>query len=148
MLSKELIISLDVMFICKSLAVGSADVKLQVQRQSYVATDGQSASLSWSQAPIWGPRPDFCYFQTVAGLLMWGALCDERTGLSFILLQVILRSESRGTLDYILLSQNRDSPNLEGQVPVFISPRNRVTQLYPRHWVPSYNFMYRPCFYT
>jgi hypothetical protein len=26
----------------------------------------------------------------------------------------------------------RDSPNLEGQVPVFISPRKRVAQLYPR----------------
>jgi hypothetical protein len=25
-----------------------------------------------------------------------------------------------------------DSPNLEGQIPVFISPRNRVAQLYPR----------------
>jgi hypothetical protein len=25
-----------------------------------------------------------------------------------------------------------DSPNLEGQVPIFISPRNRVVQLYPR----------------
>jgi hypothetical protein len=25
-----------------------------------------------------------------------------------------------------------DSPNLEGQVPVFISPRNRMAQLYPR----------------
>jgi hypothetical protein len=25
-----------------------------------------------------------------------------------------------------------DSPNLEGQVPVFISPRNKVAQLYPR----------------
>jgi hypothetical protein len=29
-----------------------------------------------------------------------------------------------------------DSPNLEGQVPIFISPRNRVAQLYPGHWVP------------
>jgi hypothetical protein len=28
------------------------------------------------------------------------------------------------------LSQIRGSPNLEGQVPVFISPRNRVAQLY------------------
>jgi hypothetical protein len=45
---------------------------------------------------------------------------------------VILRSESRGTHDYILLSQIRDSPNLDGQVPVFISPRNRVAQLYPQ----------------
>jgi hypothetical protein len=25
-----------------------------------------------------------------------------------------------------------DSPNMEGQVPVFISPKNRVAQLYPR----------------
>jgi hypothetical protein len=33
---------------------------------------------------------------------------------------------------HILLSQFRDSPNLEGQVPVFISPRNRVARLYPQ----------------
>jgi hypothetical protein len=44
---------------------------------------------------------------------------------------VIITSESRGTHDHILLSQIRDSPNLEGQVPVLISPRNRVAQLYP-----------------
>jgi hypothetical protein len=37
-----------------------------------------------------------------------------------------------GTHDHILLSQIRDSPNLDGQVPVFISPRTRVTQLYPQ----------------
>jgi hypothetical protein len=42
---------------------------------------------------------------------------------------VILGSESRGMHGQILLSQIRDSPNLEGQVPVFISPRNRVAQL-------------------
>jgi hypothetical protein len=46
--------------------------------------------------------------------------------------EVILGFESRGTRDHILLSQIRDSTNLEGQVPVFISPRNRVTQLYPQ----------------
>jgi hypothetical protein len=45
---------------------------------------------------------------------------------------VILRSESHGTHYHILLSQIRDSPNLEGQVPVFISPRNRVALLYPQ----------------
>jgi hypothetical protein len=33
------------------------------------------------------------------------------------------------TTSYCLI---RDSPNLEGQVPVFISPRNRVAQIYPR----------------
>jgi hypothetical protein len=53
------------------------------ESESYVTTDGQSASLSWNKAPIWGLRPDFYYRRTVAGLLMWGALSDERTGLSF-----------------------------------------------------------------
>jgi hypothetical protein len=43
---------------------------------------------------------------------------------------VILRPESRWTHDHILLSQIRESSNLEGQVPVFISSRNRVAQLY------------------
>jgi hypothetical protein len=46
-------------------------------------TDGQLASLSWNKAAIWGLRPGFYYCHTVAGLLMWGALSDERTGLSF-----------------------------------------------------------------
>jgi hypothetical protein len=45
--------------------------------------DGQSASLSWNKAAIWGLRPDFYYCQTVADLLMWGAHSDEFTGLSF-----------------------------------------------------------------
>jgi hypothetical protein len=39
--------------------------------------------LEKKKAPIWGLRPDFYYCQTVAGLLIWGALFDERTGLSF-----------------------------------------------------------------
>jgi hypothetical protein len=51
-------------------------------------------------------------------------LCNERMGLASA---VILRSESQ-----ILLSQIRDSPNLEGKVPVFISPSNRVARLYPQ----------------
>jgi hypothetical protein len=49
------------------------------ESESYVTTDGQSASLRWCQAL----RPDFYYCQTVAGLLMWGTLSDESTGLSF-----------------------------------------------------------------
>jgi hypothetical protein len=43
----------------------------------------QPASLSWNKAPIWGLRPDLYYCQTVAGLLMWDDLSDEKTGLSF-----------------------------------------------------------------
>jgi hypothetical protein len=66
--------------VCRlSVMVGS----IQSQSQSYVTTDGQSTSLSWNKAPIWGLRPDLCYCQTFAGLFMWGALSDERTGMSF-----------------------------------------------------------------
>jgi hypothetical protein len=43
---------------------------------------------------------------------------------------VILGSESRRTRDHILLSHIRDFPNLEGQVHIFISPRNRLARLY------------------
>jgi hypothetical protein len=78
-------------------------------------TDGQSVSLSRCQVPIWSLRPDFCYCQTISGLLIWGALSEERTGLSFTLLQALARavifgSESRGTRDLILLLQIRDFP--------------------------------------
>jgi hypothetical protein len=64
-------------------------------------------------------------------------LSDERMGLSFTIYagprhRSHFRYESRGTHDHILLSRIRNCPNLEGQVPVFISPRNRVAQLYPQ----------------
>jgi hypothetical protein len=75
---------------------------------------------------------DICGFVDVGRPpLTRGRVCR----LQFLLVMasaVILRLESRGTHDHILLSQIRDSPNLEGQVPVFISPRNRVGQLYPQ----------------
>jgi hypothetical protein len=58
-------------------------VESESESESYVTTDCQSASLSWNKAPIWSLRPDFYYCQTVAGLLMWGALSDGMTGLSF-----------------------------------------------------------------
>jgi hypothetical protein len=45
---------------------------------------------------------------------------------------VILRSESRGTHDHILLSHFRNPLNLEGQVPLFTPARNRFAQLYPQ----------------
>jgi hypothetical protein len=63
----------------------------------------------------WGLRSDFYYCQTFAVLLMWGALSDETTGLSFTIAAVlasvvIFGFLSRGTRDHILLSQIRDLP--------------------------------------
>jgi hypothetical protein len=81
---------------------------------------------------------------------MWGALCEERMCLLFTIAAglasaVILGSESRGTRDHILLSLIRDSPNLKGQVPVFISLRNKVTQLYPQALGSPDNFTHESC---
>jgi hypothetical protein len=60
------------------------------ESESYVTTDGQSASLSWYKTPIRGLRPDFFFRSeyemrlTVTFLIPWVALSDERTGLSFV----------------------------------------------------------------
>jgi hypothetical protein len=61
-----------------------------------------------------------CYF--VAPSLTRGLVCNLLMLLA-LASAVPLGSESRGT---------EDSPNLEGQVPVSISPRSRVAQIYPR----------------
>jgi hypothetical protein len=84
--------------------------KLDSTTPSDSESDGQSASLSWNKAPIWGLRPDINYCLAVAVLLIQGVLSDERTGLAFILAAglasaVNLGSESLWTPDHILLSQ-------------------------------------------
>jgi hypothetical protein len=116
---------------------------LTSQSQSYFTTGGlPPVSLSWRQAP-WDSRPAFFFFQLntcchspyVTSCLTRGWVCRLQLLPAFTS-AVILGFESRGTHDHILLSQIRGFPNLEGQVPVFIFPMNRVSQLYPRHWVP------------
>jgi hypothetical protein len=81
-----------------------------------------------------------------------GCVCHSQLLLA-LASEVILRSESCWTHDHILLSLIRDSPTLEGQVPVFISPRNRVVQLYPQalgsHFDASYDLQgYGGCIRT
>jgi hypothetical protein len=87
--------------------------------------------------------------QTLTGLLMRGALSDVLNSLSdnYLLLHagrplwwedgpvvcsaITHWSESRRTHNHILVSHLR-LPNLECQVPIFISPMNKVSQIYPR----------------
>jgi hypothetical protein len=99
------------------------------QSRCYVATASQSVSLSWCEArPNLGPEIRFLLL-SVAGLLMWGAFSDERAALPFgSAVSPLQRSHSRVRVP----PQIRDFPNLEGHVPVFISPMNRVAQLYPQ----------------
>jgi hypothetical protein len=57
---------------------------------------------------------------------MRGWICLLQFLLAFAI-AVILTSKSCGTHDHILLSQIQDPPNLQGQGPVFISPRHWVS---------------------
>jgi hypothetical protein len=54
------------------LALATTQVKFRVML--YQWSDGQSILVSRT---IWGPRLDFCYCQTVAGLSMWDTLWQE-----------------------------------------------------------------------
>jgi hypothetical protein len=129
-----------------SLTNGWSRIKVKVK--IFFTTDGQLVSLSWCQAPIWGLRPHFYYRQAIADLLIWGAVSDERTGLPFTVSdgprqcshsRVLVPGDS---WPYFTVSDSR-LPNLEAQVPVFISPRNRVAQEYPQglgsHFVASHD---------
>jgi hypothetical protein len=69
-----------------------------------------SRPVSWNKAPIWGLRLDSYYCQTVAGLLMWSVLSDERTGPSFTI-SAGPRQCSHSRV-HILLSHIRDLPFL------------------------------------
>jgi hypothetical protein len=68
----------------RSLATQLLKIESESESESYVKTDGQSASLSWNEAPIWGLRQDIYYCLTITVLFFWGALFYERTGLSFV----------------------------------------------------------------
>jgi hypothetical protein len=72
-----------VLVLCWTLLSLYSQLSYQSKYKSYVTIDGQSASLSWNKALIWGSRPEFYYYQTGAVSLMWDALSDERADLSF-----------------------------------------------------------------
>jgi hypothetical protein len=100
-------------------------------------TDSQSARLSRCPATIRGPRPDFHYRQTAAGLLIRCAFSDKGMVCRLQLLltlasAVILGPESHGIHDHILLSQDSRLGQPGGPGPRIYIPRNRVAQLYPQ----------------
>jgi hypothetical protein len=71
-----------------------------------------------------------CYF--VAPSLTRGRVCNLLYNCFWALTEQSLLGRSPAELTTIFYCLVWDSPNLEGQVPLFISPRNRVAQLYPR----------------
>jgi hypothetical protein len=78
--------------------------------ESYIMTDGQSASLSWNKSPIWGLRPDFYYCQLRvcwcgAHFLTRGRVCYLQLLLA-LASAVILGSKVRGTRGHIVLDSS------------------------------------------
>jgi hypothetical protein len=71
-----------------------------------------------------------CYF--VAPSLTRGRVCNLLYNWLWVLPEQSLLGPSSAEPTTIFYCLIWDSPNLEGQVPVFISPRNRVAQLYPQ----------------
>jgi hypothetical protein len=99
-------------------------------QRSKLLYDWRSVSMSWYRAHLW-PDITSCWNCAVWNLWscfygapsltrgrVWNLQCNH---------SMVSRSEPV-TILYCLI---RDSPNLNGQVPVFISPMNRVAQLYP-----------------
>jgi hypothetical protein len=112
------------------------------QIQIYLATDGQSTSLSWYQAIIWDQRPislslTWILYLDSWGLLLWGSLSDERTRPQFTVVAALhQRSLSMVWIPWVLITifyfLKFETPQIWGvHFPIFISHRNRVAQLYP-----------------
>jgi hypothetical protein len=105
---------------------------LLLKSKSKLLSDWQSASQSVSQSVCLGIEhscgtcnqilfPVGMLLSEIAVLYLLGALSDERTGLQFAVQS--LNGSSRAEPETILYCLIWDSPNLEGQVPVFMSPR-------------------------
>jgi hypothetical protein len=112
----------------------TTDSGLTQNIQSYVK-GRKPVGQVWVSDLIWGTRPDFSYCQTVAGLLVWGALSDERMGLPYTIAAGSSPAQSfSGPNPARLMTTFNclrfETPNLEGQLLVTIYPRNRVVQLY------------------
>jgi hypothetical protein len=107
--------------------------------QSYFLTGGLPPLIRFGDKPL--ETHDQCFFQLNtcghSSYVIVLILSDERMGLSFTVAagpRQRTHSQVRVTRDswpHFTVSF-RDSPNLEGQVPVFMCPRNRVAELYPQ----------------
>jgi hypothetical protein len=91
--------------------------------------------VSWCQTPL-GPRPNFCYCQAVAGLLIWGALSDERTGLLFSIAPRRRRNSRVGLVTTFYYLRFETPPTWRARSPYLYPPGTEWPRYTPCHWVP------------
>jgi hypothetical protein len=93
-------------------------------------------SSSWRQAP-WDSRSVFFSSEHLWSYSLWNNLSNERTGLSLIISTGFCQQSFSGLSPAVFMTTFyclgfEAPPNLEGQIPIFISSRHRVAQLYPQ----------------
>jgi hypothetical protein len=108
----------------------------QSQSQSYFTTGGLlPIHLSWRQAP-WYPLPEFLFSKWTLAVTVimqqppWWRDGSVVYNCCWFSIAQSFSGPSPAGLMTIFYCLSRDSPNLERQVPIFISPRNRVVRLY------------------
>jgi hypothetical protein len=111
------------------------NLKLCYDRRSI----GQSVLMSSTHL---GPKNRILLLSDSFGfVLMWGALSDERTGVSFQLLlalasAVILGSKSRGPMSIFYCLRFETRPIWRARSPHLYPPGSGWPSYTPRHWVP------------
>jgi hypothetical protein len=114
-------------YVLRKLQRGLSTIKTWSERWNML-DPGLLATVSVTSAYVLADSPDqVC--EPESELLYERGLVRRLPLLLNLAGAVIPGSECRGAHD-VLLSENRDSPNLEGQIPIFTSLRNRVAQLY------------------
>jgi hypothetical protein len=120
----------------------TSERRFSAQIQSYIATDGQSASPSWCQASIWDPQPilpllPLIIFRQIrvcwCGRPLWRevasvVLCFFKS----ITSAAFLRSESHGTPEHILLSLFLRLPQPGGPGPRIYIPQEQGSPVIPQ----------------
>jgi hypothetical protein len=111
-------------------------LKLIYDRQSVLVSGSHLEPMATLLSSLWRLRVS--WYGTPS--LTRGRACNLLYNCFWALPEQSLLGPSPVELTTIFYCLIWDPPNLECQVPVFISPRNRVAQIYPRalgYWLPS-----------
>jgi hypothetical protein len=113
----------------------------EIESQIYVTSDGQSASLSWFQAPIWGWRPYFCCWLTCAGFFDVGRSLWRENGSAIYNscwsspAQSLLVPNPKDLVTIFFCLRFETPPTWRASFPYLYPPGAVWPSYTPRHWV-------------